>query len=57
MFGSWAIVAVFAALYFLTGAAIDSTVYMAIWAILFVAASIVISHWLDTKGSERFAEL
>ncbi|MCR4615989.1 MAG: hypothetical protein K5756_07580 [Clostridiales bacterium] len=57
MFGSWAIVAVFAGLYLLIGYKIGSTPFLGIWAALLAAGSALLLRWLKTKGSRTFAEL
>lgn len=57
LFGSWAVIAVFAGLYFLIGDMIGATAYLAVWACVFAAASVFMLRWLDTRGVERFMDL
>ena len=57
MLGGWGIAIAFILIYFLFGSALDATTYMAVWIVLFLGIAAYLLHWLDTKGSQLFAEL
>ena len=57
LFGGWAMLLAFAGVYMWVGYQIGVVRYLAIWTAAFAAAAVLLQRWLDTKGSERFAEL
>ena len=57
IFSSWAVTIVFAGLYIWIGYQLGIVRYLALWAVLLAAVSLILFRWLDTKGSRRFAEL
>ena len=57
LFGNWGIMAAFGILYFLAGYKIGAAAYLAICAVLFAAAGLLLLRWLDTKGCRIFDEL
>lgn len=57
IFSSWAVTIVFAGLYIWKGYQLGIVRYLALWAVLLAAVSLILFRWLDTKGSRRFAEL
>ena len=57
IFSSWAVTIVFAGLYSWIGYQRGIVPYLALWAVLLAAVSLILFRWLDTKGSRRFAEL
>ena len=57
LFGSWAICAVFAALYLLFAYKIGAVLYLAFWLVFLAAVTLVMLHWLNTKGADSFATL
>lgn len=57
IFGCWAVVVVFAGLYFLFGSGIGVPAYLGISAGVFALVSLFLFCWLDTKGAGRFADL
>ena len=57
LFGGWGFVVVFAAPYFLIGEYIGLVPYLAIWAVIFAAAAVLLYRWVVTKGAEAFSRL
>ena len=57
LFGSWAICAVFAALYLLFAYKIGAVLYLVFWLVFLAAVTLIMLHWLNTKGAESFATL
>ncbi len=57
LFGGWAFCIALGGLYFLVGNSIGAELYLIIWLVLFLAGSVFFLHYLDTKGSRKFAEL
>ena len=57
LFGTWAVCAGMAALWFFLAYGIGAAAYLGILAVFFAAAGFYFLHWLDTKGAEHFAEL
>lgn len=57
LFGGWGFVILFAAPYFLIGELVGLTLYLAIWAVVFAVASILLYRWVNTKGAEAFSRL
>lgn len=57
LFGGWVIGAIFVALYFLVGYQVGAELYLAAWAVILTAASLILLRWLDTGGAKRFSEL
>ena len=57
LFGSWGVGIAMGGLYFLIGRKLGAAPYLAIWAVLFAAAALVLLRWLDTRGSRTFEEL
>lgn len=55
--GIWVVVAVFVLSYFLLGYIIGAAAFLAIWAVIFAVADLVMLRWLDTRGAEKFARL
>ncbi len=57
IFGSWGVVAVLIALYFLTARLLPSAAFLLICAALFAGLSALLTRWLKTKGCRIFSEL
>lgn len=57
MFGGWIVGAVFSVLSFVTGNIIDYRIFVLIFALVFLALSLVADRWLRTKGQAIFATL
>ena len=57
MFGSWAITVAMAGLYLWIGYQIGAVAYLSICSILFGSVSLILWHWLNTKGAAAFAAL
>jgi ABC-2 type transport system permease protein len=57
MFGGWGVCALMGGLYLFIGYKMGAAVYLLIWTLLFAAASIIISCWLNKRGSVIFSEL
>ena len=57
MFGGWGVCALMGGLYLFIGYNIGAVVYLLIWTLLFAAASLIISFWINERGSVIFAEL
>ncbi len=57
LFGSWGISVVIAGLYMLIGYKIGAAAYLAVILALLVILTLILQHWLDTKGAEDFATL
>jgi ABC-2 type transport system permease protein len=57
IFGGWGFVLLFAAPYILLGSLIGLTAYLAAWAVILIAASVLLYRRIVTKGAEIFANL
>ena len=57
IFGGWGFVILFAVPYLLLGSIIGLTVYLAAWAVILIAASVILYRWIMTRGAEIFANL
>lgn len=57
LFGGWIFSAIIAALYFLLGKYLGVTGYMVLISVLTVVVSMLLLHWLKTKGAKLFSEL
>ena len=57
LLGGWGVVLLFAAPYLFVSAYIDMTLYLAVWAVIFLAASALLLRWIMTKGVEAFEQL
>lgn len=57
MFGGWGFAALFAAPYLIFAYPIGLTLYLAIWNVVFLAASVWLLYWVNTKGAEAFSRL
>lgn len=57
IFGSWAVTIVFAGIYIWVGYQLGIVRYLMLWSVLLAVISLILFRWLDTKGSQRFAEL
>ena len=57
LFGSWGISLLFLIMYFLAGHLLGTEIYLAVWAVIYAAASVFLWHYLKTKGAEDFSKL
>lgn len=57
LFGGWGIWIVFFLLYMLIGHRFGAAPYLAVWTVVFAVLGLIQLKWLDTKGSDIFAEL
>ena len=57
LFGGWSFVALFVVPCFLIGQLIGLVPYLTIWAVIYIAASVLLYRWLYTKGAEAFSRL
>ena len=57
IFGEWGVAIVFAGAFLLFAYPIGALAYLAIWTVIFIAATAVISRWLATRGAKIFSEL
>ncbi len=57
LFGGWGFIVLFAVPYFLIGQLIGLIPYLIVWTVVYAAASILLYHWLNTKGAEAFSRL
>ena len=57
LLGGWALSVVFAGLYIFAGYKLGAVVYLSICTAVFIAASLLMLRWLDTKGADIFAHL
>ena len=57
IFGGWGFVILFAVPYLLLGSLMGLTVYLAAWAVILIAASVILYRWLMTKGAAIFEKL
>lgn len=57
LFGGWAVIVVFAGLYFLLGSILNPLAYLALICIVLLAGCSVLLRWLMTKGAEIFEAL
>ena len=57
LFGGWFFAAVLGVPYLLIGAMLGPVRYLALFAVLFAAASLLLGLWLRKKGAARFAAL
>ena len=57
IFGSWGIIAIFVGMYFLFGQNIEPSVFVGICSVLLAAATVLIRHWIKTRGIKLFARL
>ena len=57
LFGGWGIWVVFFGAYMLFGHKLGAAPYLAVWTVLFAVLGLALLKWMDTKGSEIFAEL
>lgn len=57
LFGGWAVCVALGGLYMLIGYKLGPALYLALWAALFAAASLLLLRWLDRGGARAFEEL
>ena len=57
LFGSWGISLLFLIMYFLAGHLLGTEIYLAVWAVIYAAASVFLWHYLKTKGAKDFSRL
>lgn len=57
IFCSWGMSIVLAGLWLLVGYRLGAALYLALWTLVYAAASLLLLRWLDTKGAALFAAL